>query len=610
MEGESVKRKRHLFATLKKTAGLARLLWPLARPHRALLATGAGLGVLLVAFRVAQPWPLKWIIDNLSGSELGPLAWLADRPHFGVAALSVAYVVIALGAGLSEYGQRLVLAGLGNRVVNRFRADLFAHVLQQPLAFHERRQTGELLTRVVYDTSRLRIGVNGLLTRVFQNLFLFVMTIGVLLWIDVGMTVLVGIGGAAVVGLMGRNARRIRRAARKSRKREGKLAALVTESLLGIRELQAFRPGAASDAQFSRLNARNLKQEQKVRRLSAGLLLRVEVGLAVTIAAVLWFGTTAVEAGRLTLGDLVLFVSYALALYRPYRQFARQAARTGRTFACADRLTKIMAKKPTIADRPGAVAAGHLLGDVVFDGVSFKSPRRGRGGRKWILRGVSFHVRPGERVAVVGENGAGKSTILRLVLRLADPHQGVVRLDGRDLREYTLESVRKQLSVVFQDSVFFGLTVAENIALGRSEATLEEIREAGRRTRTDDLIGRLKRGYDTPVRQQGKLFSVGERQRIALARALLQDGRVWVLDEPTTGLDAAAAEELVGMLLETTEGRTVLWVTHDPTRLPALDRVLALDRGSVSFDGTPEEYSAWVTRAETVAETSLEAHNF
>ena len=559
------------------------------------------MSALVVALRVAQPWPLKWIIDSLSGAGLDSFGWLTERPHLGVAALSVVFVVIALGAALGEFGQRLVLAGLGNRVVHRFRSDLFGHVLQLPLAFHERRETGELLTRVVYDTSRLRQGVNGLLIRVFQNLFLFVITIAVLLWIDVTLAVVVGLSGALALRLMGRNTGRIRRAARKARKREGKLATLVTESLLGIRELQTFRPGAASDERFTRHNTKNLKDEQKVRRLAAGLLLRVEVVLAITVAVILWLGTTAVESGRLTPGDLVLFVSYTIALSRPYRQFARQAARMGRTFACADRLKKIMAKEPAVADRPGAVSAPPVRGDIVFEGVSVKIPRRRRGGSKRALKEVSFHIRPGERMAVVGPNGAGKSTLLRLVLRLADPHSGVVQLDGRDLREYTLKSVREQMSVVFQDSVFFGLTVRENITLGRSEATLEEIKEAARRTQTADLIMRLKHGYDTPVRQRGRLFSVGERQRIALTRALLRDGRVWLLDEPTPGLDAETADDLVKLLIEATAGRTVLWVTHDPTILHSFDRVLVLSRGVVRFSGTPWEHEAWLAKTPSPA---------
>jgi ATP-binding cassette subfamily B protein len=591
------RRRVRFFRTVKKTLRLARLLWPLAKPHKKLLLAGASFGALLVLFRVALPWPLKLIIDELSGAGLGKAGWLVEGAAPGVAVLGAVYVFIALGAALAEYGQRLVLAGLGNRVVHRFRADLFDRVLRLPLAFHEGRETGELLTRVIYDTARLRQGVNGLLTRIFQNLFLFLFTIGVLVWIDLPLALVVALSGVVTLGLMGRSTRRIRRAARRSRKREGRLAALVAEALLGIREWQTFRPGAGADERFGRQNAKSLKEEQKVRRLAAGLLLRVELVLAVAVALILWLGTIAVEAGRLTPGDLVLFVHYTVALYRPYRQFARQAARMGKTFACADRLTRIMAKEPSVADRPGAVPAPELRGDIVFEGVSVRSTRRRRGGRKWVLKDVSLRVRPGERVAILGPNGAGKSTLLRLVLRLADPKRGVIRLDGRDVRDYTVASLREQMSVVFQDSVFFNLTVRENIALGRPDATLEEIEEAARRSRAADLVERLKHGYDTRVRQRGRLFSVGERQRIAVARAVLRDGSVWLLDEPTTGLDAGTAEELVRLLIELTEGRTALWVTHDPMVRSCFDRVIVLSTGRVRFDGTPEQYATWAGRA-------------
>ena len=563
--------------------------------------------MLVVILRVALPWPLKLIIDALSGAKLGPAAWLVRRPRLGVAALGAVYVVIALGAALSEYGQRLVMAGLGNRIVHRFRSQLFDQVLRLPLAFHERRETGELLTRVIYDTARLRQGVNRFLIRIVQNLFVFLMTIGVLLWTDVGLALVVGLTGVATLGLMGRTTGRIRRASRQARKREGKLAALVAEALLGIREWQTFRPGVGGDGRFGRRNARSLKEEQKVRRLAAGLLLRVEVVLAVAIASILWLGTTMVQAGRLTPGDLVLFVSYTMALYRPYRQFARQAAQMGKTFACADRLTSIMAREPAVADRPGALSAPRLRGEIVFECVSVKSPRRRRAGRKWILRDVSFHVRPGERVVVIGSNGAGKSTLLRLVLRLADPTSGTVWLDGRDLRDYTLKSIREQMSVVFQDSVFFNLSVRENIALGRSDATFEEIEEAARRTRSADLVKKLEHAYDTRIRQRGTLFSVGERQRIAVARAVLRDGNVWLLDEPTSGLDAVTAEELVKVLLDLTERPTTLWVTHDATMLPAFDRVLVLRAGRIHFDGTPQDYATW--SAERDAASAAVAEN-
>lgn len=574
---------------------VAALLWPHTRPHKGLLLGGALLSALVVAFRIAQPWPLKWMLDLLTGRPPHQvLGGLVDNPELGVAALSVMYIGLTVLAGAAEYGQLIALAGLGNRVMYSFRARLFTHVLRQPLAFHEGREEGELLTRIVYDTARLRQGVNGLLTRVLQTLAMFLAMSAVLFWLDAGLAAVLAVSGVVALMAMGRIGRRIVRAARKQRRREGRLASLVAEDLLGVRELHAYRTGDIPDARFVRQNVKSLKQEQKVRRLGAALLFRTELVLALSVTVILWLGARAVQAGELTPGGLVLFVSYAVGLYRPFAQFARQTARSGKTFACAERLANIMREAPAIADQPAAVAAPLLEGQLVFEDVSVTTPRKRRGGRKWALQDVTLRVGAGERVAIVGPNGAGKSTLLRLVLRLTDPTGGVLRLDGRDIRDYTLASLRRQISVVFQDSVLFGLSVRQNIALGNDDATEDDVRAAAERACLDTFVARLPQGYDTPVRHRGGLFSGGERQRIALARALLRNGRVWLLDEPTSGLDGATARELVTLLLHATAGRTVLWVTHDRGILPQLDRALVMEEGRVAFEGTPREYGRWL----------------
>jgi ABC-type multidrug transport system fused ATPase/permease subunit len=323
-------------------------------------------------------------------------------------------------------------------------------------------------------------------------------------------------------------------------------------------------------------------------------VLRIEILVALTITAILWMGSREVQAGLLTAGDLVLFVSYAAGLYRPLQQFARQAYKLGKTFACADRLRRIMAETPAIADAPDAVPAPALRGAVAFEGVSIVAPKALRGARKRALASVSFAAGEGERVAILGGNGAGKSTLLRVVLRFVDPDEGRVLLDGGDLRGYTVESVRRQISVVFQESVFFGLSVRENIALGDPAAPLEEVQRAAARASIDRFIERLPEGYETPIRRGGELFSGGERQRIAIARALYRNGRIWLLDEPTRGIDPATAADLVNILLQATDGRTALWVTHDPAVLPLLDRVVVLKQGELQFTGTPAAYGEWL----------------
>jgi ATP-binding cassette subfamily B protein len=577
------------------------MLAPHAAGEGPALAAGAVLGISVVVLHVLLPWPLKWILDFLAGTRdgTGAAKWLDGSPERSLLALSAAFVALALAGAAAQYGQVMVLNGVGNRVVSRFRTVLFGHLLRQPLSYLERRDVGELLTRIVYDTSRLRRGLNGLLTQIIQTIVLFIATLGVLWWHNEAMGTALGIGGLLALLAMLRWGRRIANAAKKQRRKEGKLAALVAEELRSIRELQAF--GLARSAVLTRFGVRNLRslrQEQKARRLAAGLSFRVEAILAVMVGLAVVLGIRAVGTGDLSAGDLWLFVSYAAALRSPFTAFAQQTARLGRTYACGERLAKLAERDPEIQDGPYAFA-GFLRGELAFEAVSVKAPKRTRGGRKWTLHELSCQLPLEKRIGVVGANGSGKSTLLRLVLRLIDPASGRVLLDGRDVREYTLESLRRQMSMVFQDSVLAGLTVRENIIFGLPRVNDLSLKSAATTARAHQFIEALPQGYDTKVRRGGDLFSGGERQRLALARALLRGGRVWLLDEPTAGLDDATARELVDALLEVTTGRTALWVTHDPELIARLDWVLALDRGRVAFNGPRDAYLAWLGELKT-----------
>lgn len=574
---------------------LGALLWPYARAYKGLLALGVVLTGLYIGFQLAQPWPLKWVIDVISGKHTAsvPLGWIGNTGT-KIAVLSGLYIILAVLSGLAEYGQTLLLAGIGNRILARFRIDLFSHVLKQSLAYHERRDIGEMLTRIVYDTSRLRQGVRNVLTRSIQTILLFVFKVAVLFLIDARLALILALMGIIALVLMRKPSRSIFKASRKQRRNEGRLASVVGENLVGIREFQAFSQGENLDERFTRQNAKSLKSEQKVRRLAAGLLFRTEVLLAVSICLIIWIGGRAVQEGHLSAGDLVLFFSYATGLFDPFRRFARQAAVTGRTLACGDRLIKIMAKEPVIEDSPDAVDLTRVRGDIAFENVTYKNKNRRRGGRKQILKDLSFQVGAGERLAVLGPNGAGKSSLIRLLLRFADPNEGHVVFDGRNIREYTLSSLRGQMSVVFQESVFFGLSVRDNIAMGRPEATIEEIRDAAGRAQIAGLIEKLSSGYETVIHRQGGLFSGGEKQKIAISRAILRNGGVWLLDEPTSALDAETSDVIMKVLLEATAARTTIWVTHDVRVLSRVDKVLFLDKGRAVFHGTPEGFRVWL----------------
>lgn len=561
------------------------LLRPYARPHLRNVAAGFAITILLVLLRVLQPWPLKWIVDGVASTAEPPLT---------IGAAAIAFLIVAVAAARADYAQVMILSSLGNRVLNQLRHDLFVHVLRQPLAFHERKAEGEILTRIVYDTNRLRVGVNYLLVRVVQTVLLFVFTIAVLFSIEPALALILLLAGAVAFLVMTGAGYRVKKAARENRRREGKLAALVAQDLIAVREVQAFRPDLNESPAFQRLNAKSLKQESKLRRLSATMLLRVETIISFGMAGVMLLGAQRAVDGIISAGDLVLFASYATALYQPFFRFARQSAKLGTTIAAAERLKRLLQRVPEIQDEHGAIDAQRLRGEIMLQDVSVRHAKRERQTRRWALRHVTISIKPGDRVAILGSNGAGKSTLLRLLLRLVQHREGEFHVDGRPVTKYTLASLRAQMSVVFQGSVLIGATIRENLLLGRPDASEAELWDALRLGCGAQLVQRLPEGLNTRVRLRGGLLSAGERQRVALSRALLRNGVIWLLDEPTTGLDAEASDAMTGTLDQTTRGRTTFWVTHDPRVATLLEHVLFLVDGEVRFWGRRQDYLNWI----------------
>lgn len=573
---------------------IAALLRPHARGEGRALWSGVALGLTVVVLHIVRPWPLKWLLDLLSSGQRrsAVVAWAADAGTIGLIALSVAFVALSSLFALTEYVQRIVLNGVGNRVAYRLRASLFEQLLRRPLAFHQSHESGELLTRVVYDTARLRRGVSGILLHFFQPLFLFAATLAVLFWVAPLLATVVAVGGAASLALMHHRGGRIAAGAGRQRRKEGRIAGLVSDELYNVRDVQALGSGGSvAAARFHRKSAGSLGSEQQVSRMAAGVSLHVELVFAATVALALAAGAYAVSRRTLSTGDLVLFVTYALALRDPFAQFGRQTARLGRTVACADRLAGL-------SDDGAVPAASRRLvepvaGALTLDAAWLKTSKKTRTSRRWALSGVTAAIAAGERVAVIGRNGAGKSTLLHLALGILPPTRGIVAIDGQDLATLDPASVHAQFSAVFQDTPLFGMTVRENIMLGRPDASQDEVSCAAADARVSRFIEQLPQGYDTPVRRRGALLSAGERQRIAIARALLRNGRIWLLDEPTTGLDRALAAELTDLLLARTSGRTTLWAGHDPSIIHRLDRVLVLAKGKVAFFGPADEYDRW-----------------
>jgi ATP-binding cassette subfamily B protein len=327
-----------------------------------------------------------------------------------------------------------------------------------------------------------------------------------------------------------------------------------------------------------------LSEGVKASRLAAGLERGVDALVAVSTALVLWHGTMLVLRGALTPGELLVFLSYLKSAFKPVRDFAKYTGRLSRAAAASERVLDLLEQEPEVRDRQGAVPAPPLRGAVHFDGVSFAYVAGYP-----VVRGLDVEVTPGQRVALVGPSGSGKSTTVGLLLRFYDPDAGCVLVDGRDIREYTLESLRRQISVVLQDTILFAASVRENIGYGTPGVPPDRIEAAARLASAHEFIERLPQGYDTELGERGATLSAGQRQRLAIARAAVREAPILILDEPTIGLDEANETAVTAALERLAAGRTTLLITHDLHRAATADLILYLDQGRVAERGTHGE---------------------
>ncbi len=564
---------------------------PLLRPHWKQLCLALIAMLLDATFTVFRPWPLKVVIDRVLSQKPTRVpfirAWLDSASFTRLEVLygaCLATLVIAVVTGLLTYYYTHVMGQVGQRFVFDLRRNLFAHIQRLSLRFHDRQRTGDLTARLTSEVQAIQDVIANGLIMLGSNFFLLTGMLALMFWLSWRMALATLSVAPLLLWVVFRYTRRLKVAAREARLSTRRMAALANETLASIRIVQGLAQEEQQDERFHERSETNLQAYLETVRYQAQVTPLVDALAAVGLIIVMWYGATQVFDGVMTTGDVVIFFAYVTGFYSPMKALARFSYLLNRASVSAEGIAEVMRIRSELVDRKGALPAMGLQGAIDLHHVSFEyEPGRP------VLRDINLSIISREKIAIVGATGVGKSTLVSLIPRFYDPTQGTVCIDGKDIRDFTVNSLREQISLVLQDSLLFSGTVRENIAFGRPDATEEQILAAARLANADEFIQDLPDGYNSPVSERAKTLSGGEKQRIAIARAILRDAPILILDEPTSSLDAAAERAVMEALGHAAAARTTIIIAHRLSTVRLADRIIVLERGRIVEEGTHKE---------------------
>jgi len=545
-------------------------------------------------FTVFRPWPLKIVIDRVLSHKPSRVpfirAWLDSasftRQEFLYGACLATFVIAVL-TGLLTYYYTHVMGQVGQHFVYELRRNLFAHIQRLSLRFHDRQRTGDLTSRLTSEVQAIQDMIANGLIMLGSNFFLLTGMLALMFWLSWQMALATLSVAPLLLWVAFRYTRRLKVAAREARLSTRRMAALAHETFASIRIVQGLAQEEQQDERFQEQSEGNLQACLETVRYQAQVTPLVDVLAAVGLMIVMWYGATQVLDGVMTTGDVVIFFAYVTGFYSPMKALARFSYLFNRASLGAEGVAEVMCIRSELVDRKGARPAPRLQGAIDLQRVSFEyEPGRP------VLCDLNLSIFPGQKIAIVGSTGAGKSTLVSLIPRFYDPTQGSVCIDGKDIRDFTVTSLREQISLVLQDSLLFSGTVRENIAFGRPNATDEEILTAARLANADEFIQDLPNGYDSTVSERATTLSGGQKQRIAIARAILRDAPILILDEPTSSLDAAAEHTVMEALGRAAAARTTIIIAHRLSTVRLADRIMVLERGRIVEEGIHEDLLA------------------
>jgi ATP-binding cassette subfamily B protein len=550
-------------------------LWRYVRPHGGLVSLSLLLMLAVGAVQLVQPYLIKLAIDD----------HISTRRLDGLGILALLFLAALAGEFALRFGQLYVLERTGQNVVLDMRSELFAHVQRLDSAFFDRNPVGRVMTRLTTDVEALNEAFTSGLIVILADSVKLLGIVAILLWMDWRLALVTFAILPPTLALTWFFRTRVRRAYREVRRMVANLNAFLQENVSGMRVVQLFSREKPSMRRFESVNREHRDAQLDGVFYSSVFSAAVELLGSLTLAAIVWAGGWGILGGILTFGTLVAFIEYSAKFFGPVQELSQRYTIMQSAMAAAERIFTLLDTAPAVTS-PAAPKriSGRLRGEIVFESVTF-----GYRPEEPVLRNVSFRIAPGERVAVVGWTGSGKSTLIRLLVRLYDIWEGRILLDGVDVREYDLRDLRRAIGVVQQDHFLFAGTVAGNISLGDPGVTRDRIEQAAAVVDAESFIAGLPGGFDEEVRERGSNFSVGQKQLLSFARAVAFDPAVMVLDEATASVDPETERRIRGALRKILHGRSSIIIAHRLATIHGVNRILVLHHGELTEEGSHEE---------------------
>jgi ABC-type multidrug transport system fused ATPase/permease subunit len=553
----------------------------LARPYRRLLLVILAAMIIETLAGLAGPWPLKVVIDNIAAADRRP-----DWPTLAVLAAS-AVVLIALVHGAASYVDNYYTESVGQRVANDLRMRVYDHLECLSFSYYDTHQTGELLSTITDDVATVQDFISSSTLSIVIDTLTIVGMLALMFWLNWRFSLFVLLITPVLLVFINRFRTAVKLAMREVRRRESDIVSVIQTGLESIRTVQAFDARETEVARLDQASRATVDAALNARRVKSFLSPSIDLVVAMCTAVVLWRGAALTVSGAMTAGALVVFLAYLAKFFKPVQDLAKMTNTIAQTNVALERITSILDIEINVQERDDARDPEPFAGAILFEHVAFSySPNA------VVLRDVSFEIKPGQFVGVVGATGGGKSTIASLIPRFYDPTGGRILIDGVDVREFTLRGIRRQIGFVLQDTVLFRGTVRDNIAYGRHRASDEEIVRAAHLANAHEFIMKMPGGYDAPIGERGVTLSGGQRQRIGIARAFIRKAPILILDEPSAALDADAEQQVLDGLERLAHSRTVIMIAHRLHTLRRADLILVLDAGEIAEKGTHDELLA------------------